>query len=91
MAGATITVCNVPSATYPTIQSAINDAACQNSDPSFANTSEIHVAPGTFNENLQIIDKSVTIIGAGPAQTIIDGRSLDRVCAHQGKRPELRG
>jgi hypothetical protein len=52
------TPCNVPSGTYPTIQSAINVMAC---DP-------IVVAAGSYPENLSVL-RDVTIQGAGPGQT----------------------
>ncbi len=54
--------CDVPSVTYPTIQAAEDDANC---DP-------IVLGAGTFTETV-IIERSVTIIGAGPEITIVDG------------------
>ena len=55
----------VPSASYPTIQSAINAAT-----PPVT----IQVLPGTYNENLDLLGKAVTLRSlAGPAVTIIDG------------------
>jgi hypothetical protein len=54
--------CVVPSATYPTIQSAVDDPGC---DP-------INLAAGTFNQNVNL-GRSVQINGAGTTSTIIDG------------------
>lgn len=55
----------VPSATYPTIQSAI--AAAANSDT-------VLVLPGTYQENLDVLGKDITIRGqAGAEVTSIDG------------------
>jgi hypothetical protein len=53
-------VCNVPSAMYPSLQSAEDDAAC---DP-------IVVAPGPFTP--VAVDRDVTIQGQGPEITIIN-------------------
>lgn len=58
--------CNVPSGSYATIQSAINDNACDT----------IIVAAGTFTENLSIT-RNVTINGAG-SSTIIDANNAGR-------------
>ena len=49
---------------FPTIQSAID--AAQPGD-------EIHIAPGTYRELLAPENKSLTLIGAGPGQTILSG------------------
>ena len=54
--------CQVPSASYPTIQSAVNDANC----------TELELGGQTFNEDVSI-DRSLTITGAGSGSTIIDG------------------
>lgn len=54
---------HVPSQ-FPTIQSAIE--AAQPGD-------EIHIAPGTYRELLSADNKSLTLIGAGPGQTILSG------------------
>lgn len=59
--------CNVPSVTYPTIQSAIDDTACDT----------VQVATGSFAEHL-VIDRSLTLQGNGMANTIIDGTNSGR-------------
>lgn len=51
-------------AQYPTIQAAID--AAQPGD-------EIHIAPGIYRELLDPENKSLTLIGAGPDQTILSG------------------
>ena len=55
-------LCPVPTATYPTISSAIADGACH----------EIQVAAGTYEENLGIT-RDLTLRGAGADRTTIDG------------------
>ncbi len=55
---------NVPSASYPTIQSAINAAA---------QGDRVLVGAGTFVENLVFPSKDFHLLGAGPNQTVIDG------------------
>ncbi len=47
-------VCSVPSGSYPTIQSAVNDPGC----------TTINVAPGTYAENV-MINRQLTLSGAG--------------------------
>ncbi len=60
--GATVG-CVVPSTTYPTIQSAVNDLfSCPT----------IQLLPGIYHENVTI-NRNVTIQGAGAGQTIVDG------------------
>ncbi|MBU2668372.1 right-handed parallel beta-helix repeat-containing protein [Actinoplanes bogorensis] len=54
-------VCNVPSTTYPTIQSAVNATACRT----------VRVAPGTYAENVSIT-RPVEVDGAQAGQ---DARS----------------
>ena len=49
---------------YPTIQAAID--ASEHGD-------EIHIAPGIYRELLDPENKSLTLIGAGPEQTILSG------------------
>ncbi len=68
--------CTVPGGPYPTIQSAVNDTAC---DP-------IVVAPGTYNEDVDI-NRSVTITGAGAEVTTIDGSGTDSVVAIDDPTP----
>jgi hypothetical protein len=58
---ASAATCNVPG-TYATVQQAINDATC---DP-------IVVAAGTFNGSF-VVDRSLTILGAGAGQTALVG------------------
>ncbi len=61
--------CNVPSATYPTIQSAANDETC----------TDIQIAAGTYSENVELYVlgsstvRHVAMTGADPETTIIDG------------------
>ena len=57
----------VPSAAYPTIQSAIDGASAGD---------VIRVAAGTYAENIWIADNdaaNISVIGAGPGKSIIDG------------------
>jgi hypothetical protein len=58
---ASAATCSVPG-TYATVQQAVNDTTC---DP-------ITVAAGTFTGSF-VVDRSVTITGAGPGQTILAG------------------
>jgi len=51
--------------TYPTIQGAIDNAHSGDA---------IHIAAGTYFENLAITGTNLTLIGAGEDLTIIDGR-----------------
>lgn len=60
--------CSVPSGNYPTIQSAVNDSSCD----------VIQVNPQTYNENV-LVNRSVTINGADPETTIVDGQLQHRV------------
>lgn len=60
--GALATLCEVPSASYPTLPAALADPTC---DP-------ILVAAGTYATNLEI-GRDVTIAGAGSASTTIAG------------------
>lgn len=57
--------CTVPSATYPTIQTAVDAPEC----------SRVLLATGTFTENI-IIARTVNIIGAGEQESIIDGNHV---------------
>lgn len=54
--------CTVPTAAYPTIQSAVDDPNCN----------PIRVKRGTFNEDV-VINRGVTILGAGSGRTTVDG------------------
>jgi hypothetical protein len=56
--------------TFPTIQSAINS-----SHP----TDVIHIAAGTYFENLLVPNQRLTIVGAGQDGTVIDGRGRGTV------------
>lgn len=60
------TTLNVPSVSFPTIQSAINLANANDT---------IVVAPGTYFENLNFPNVDMHVIGAGQGLTIIDGGS----------------
>ncbi len=61
-AGPTCTVNGTGGGNYTTIQAALNVAGC----------TTINVASGTYTENL-VVSRSITIAGAGPSATIIDG------------------
>jgi nitrous oxidase accessory protein NosD len=54
--------CQVPSSAYPTIQAAVNDAACVT----------ILVAAGTYTEHVTI-SRDVTLRGEGKESTVVDG------------------
>ncbi len=71
------TVRNVPSATYPTIQSAIDAANAGDL---------IMVAPGTYNENV-VMYKPVHLQGAGAGSTFINANPnpIDRLQAFHAK------
>ena len=56
-------VCRVPG-TYTTIQDAVNDVTC----------TRIQVAAGTY-PGTYAITRSMTLLGAGPARTILDGEN----------------
>jgi len=55
-------VCDVPSTSHPDIQTAVDDVGC---DP-------VVLAAGTFVENV-VIDRSVTLQGAGSPQSFVQG------------------
>jgi len=55
--------CEVLSPSFPTIQSAVDDANCVS----------IHVPKGTFNENVVINYRVVTIRGHGQGKSVVDG------------------
>ncbi|HEX6304234.1 MAG TPA: choice-of-anchor Q domain-containing protein [Anaerolineales bacterium] len=59
--------CQVPSPDYATVQSAIDDDTCES----------ILIASGTYTQAL-LIDRSVSLIGAGPDVTILDGELISR-------------
>ena len=65
------TLCVNPGGTggcFATVQGAVNAAA---------NTGDvINVAAGTYNESKVLVNKSVSIQGAGPGATIIDGQNI---------------
>lgn len=65
--------CAVPSGSYMTIQSAIDDMSCD----------LITVASGTYLENLSI-SRSLTIQGDSSSLPVIDGGDLDRVVTIDG-------
>lgn len=66
-------VCVVGKAEYPTIQSAVDDFNC----------AAINIPAGTFYENV-VIRRSVTIRGAGPGFTFVNGGGVERVLAVVG-------
>jgi pectin methylesterase-like acyl-CoA thioesterase len=55
-------VCSVPSASHPTIQAAVDDAAC----------TEIVVGVGTYVESVEI-QRSLSITGDSASTTVIEG------------------
>jgi parallel beta-helix repeat protein len=59
-------VLSVPGS-YTTIQQAINAAT---------DGDTINVSPGTYNENV-VVNKTVSLVGAGGETTIIDGQNID--------------
>ncbi|MCB0097703.1 MAG: hypothetical protein KDE46_18355, partial [Caldilineaceae bacterium] len=59
--------CTVPSAAYPTIQAAVDDANCD----------EVNVAAGTYAESVNI-PRALTLRGAGDELTILDGQDSRR-------------
>ena len=56
--------CNVPTAPYPTIQSAVDDVSC----------TEIELAPQVYHETLVIVARTLTLRGASSSTTVIDDR-----------------
>ncbi len=64
------TVFNVPSSSFSTIQAAVNAAS---------NGDTIVVAAGTYFENINISNKSITLQGAGIGQSILDGGGIGSV------------
>ncbi len=58
---------NQPNCAFQTIQFAVNTAVAGDT---------INVAAGTYNESQVLIQKSVSVIGAGAATTIIDGGDI---------------
>lgn len=60
-ASAEAATCNVPNATYPTIQSAADDGNC----------TVIQVAAGTYTEQVSLGRTGMTLQGAGAGRTII--------------------
>jgi hypothetical protein len=60
--------CRVPTVGYGTIENALADPAC----------TTIVLAEGRFKENL-VIDRSLSIEGAGAGESVIDGQLSDRV------------
>jgi hypothetical protein len=70
--------CAVPSGTYTTIQSAINDSNC----------TEIDVAAGIYHEHLSV-NRTVTIQGDTASPTVIDGAGSDTVILDEGSGTTL--
>jgi hypothetical protein len=60
--------CTIPSGSYPTIQSAVNDNNCL----------VIQLGAQSFNENV-VINRSVAVNGTTSSTTIINGQNLERV------------
>jgi len=80
-----VTVCNVGSPPYLSIQDAVDDHNCDS----------INVPAGTFYENVTIGSstdhRDITIRGAGPGSTIISGGGSDRVFAIESSTVTLKG
>jgi nitrous oxidase accessory protein len=76
------TIRQVPTTSYPTIQSAID--ASKKSDI-------IQVAAGTYNEHLIVTIAQLTIIGADKATTIIDGQYTGSVINLQAATTTVTG
>ncbi|MCB9832831.1 MAG: hypothetical protein H6807_10175 [Planctomycetes bacterium] len=76
------TTLSVPSATHPTIQSAINAAS---------DGDTILIAAGVYFESLAIVDKGITLQGAasgpGSGATTIDGSGVDRCLVFRRTTP----
>ena len=72
--------CLVPSTAYPTIQAAVNDAAC----------ATVNVAAGTYSENISI-SRNVSIRGDSQATTIVDGGSSGTVFTINSGTVTLKG
>ena len=68
--------CEVPTS-HPTIQSAVDDALCHT----------IRISSGTYAEKL-MITRSVSLIGAGPDLTILDGEESGRPLTVDGSASE---
>ncbi|MCI0394498.1 MAG: hypothetical protein L0322_06130, partial [Chloroflexi bacterium] len=66
------TTCNVPSGDYPTIQSAVDDPACD----------VVNVATGIFIANV-VISRTMTVQGQGAGNTIVDGDGAGSVFSIQ--------
>ncbi len=60
-------VIDVPTSAFPTIQSAIDAAA---------NGQLVRIAPGIYNERIDLLGKSIIVEGAGQEQTILSGAGL---------------
>jgi len=71
---------NDPDADYGSIQAAVDAVENTGVSPTLCDGDIIEVTPGTYSENLQILDVSPRIVGvAGPGLTIIDGGDNGRV------------
>ena len=69
---------DVPSVSYPTIQSAINVAV--------SGVDDVNVASGTYFENIDFLGRNIDVHSAdvnNPAATIIDGNSAGSVVTFQ--------
>lgn len=62
-------ICDIPSPGYPTIQSGVDDANCE----------ILNLTAGIYIENVTVSSRTITILGQGPAVTVVDGNAAGSV------------